>query len=272
MNGRFGRGETECSCSYEWPLMADGCLCLPTTGDGGELTIAGRSLLASEGAHQYLAHNFLMCVEYEHEQFDLFDDVPMSGPVLTPGEAWPGYVAPIVTSILPREWLPAMFGLMPHWAKPDLFRSTNNARSETVAEKPSFRNAWKHHQFALIPVRAFYEPNYESGRAVRWRIERADGQPFCVAGIWERRMHDEGPSHWSFSLLTINADEHPLMRRFHKPGDEKRSVVVLDRSDYDGWLFARTEAEARSYLQSFDAELMVGTPDPAPPRSRAKAV
>ena len=61
-------------------------------------------------------------------------------------------------------------------------------------------------------MHAFYEPNYESGKAVRWRIERADGQPFCLAGIWERRMHDEGPAHWSFSMLTINADEHPLMR------------------------------------------------------------
>lgn len=47
-------------------------------------------------------------------------------------------------------------------------------------------------------------------------------------------MHDEGPAHWSLSMLTVNADEHPLMRRFHKPGDEKRSVVVLDRADYKG--------------------------------------
>lgn len=213
-----------------------------------------------------------MCADYEHEQFDLFDDVPMSGPALSAGEAWPGYVAPIVTNILPREWLPAMFGLMPHWAKPELCRSTYNARSETVAEKPSFRNAWKHRQLALIPVRAFFEPNYESGKAVRWRIERADGAPFCLAGIWERRMADDGPAHWSFSMLTINADEHPFMRRFHKPGDEKRSVVVLDRADYGGWLAARTDAEARSYLQPFDPELMAATPAPLPPRSRAKPV
>ena len=154
-----------------------------------------------------------------------------------------------------------------------LGRFQNNARTETVAEKPSFRNAWKHRQFALIPVRAFFEPNYESGgRAVRWRIERADGEPFCLAGIWERRMHDDGPAHWSFSMLTINADEHPFMRRFHKPGDEKRSVVVLDRADYDGWLAARTDVETRSYLQPFDPELMTATPAPLPPRSRAKPV
>lgn len=147
-----------------------------------------------------------------------------------------------------------------------LGRFQNNARSETVAEKPSFRNAWKRRQFGLIPVHAFYEPNYESGKAVRWRIERADGQPFCLAGIWERRMDDPGPAHWSFSMLTINADEHPLMRRFHKPGDEKRSVVVLDRADYDGWLSARTDAEARSYLQAFDPQLMMASASPVPPR------
>lgn len=68
-----------------------------------------------------------MCVEYEHEQFDLFDGEPMSGPLLQGGDTWPGYVAAIVANVMPREWLPAMFGLMPHWAKPDLFRNTYNA-------------------------------------------------------------------------------------------------------------------------------------------------
>ncbi len=147
-----------------------------------------------------------------------------------------------------------------------LGRFQNNVRSETAAEKPSFRNAWKHRQLAIIPVENIYEPNYESGKAVRWRIARADGKPFCLAGIWERRMNDAGPAHWSFSMLTINADEHPLMRRFHKPGDEKRSVVILDPEQYAAWLQARTEADVRSFLRPFDPDEMIATADPLPPR------
>ncbi|GAA5177500.1 SOS response-associated peptidase family protein [Niveibacterium umoris] len=187
-------------------------------------------------------------------------------------EAFPGGVAPFLANILPHEWLPGMFGLVPHWGDPArLSRMTYNARSETVAEKPSFRNAWKQRQFGLIPVDCLYEPNYESGKAVRWRIERADGEPFALAGLWERRMNDEGPAHWSFSMLTVNADEHPFMRQFHKPGDEKRSVVVLDPDDYPGWLRARTEAEARSYLRLFDPDIMTASPAPLPPRKKPAA-
>src|SRR5574337_477919 len=181
------------------------------------------------------------------------------------GETFPGGVAPFLANILPTEWLPGMFGLVPHWGDATkLFRMTYNARSETVAAKPSFRNAWRHRQFALIPVQSFYEPNYESGKAVRWRIERAGGEPFALAGIWERRIDDSSPAHWSFSLLTINADDHPLMKRFHKPGDEKRSVVVLEPDDYGGWLGASTEAEARALLRPFDPDLMVAVEDPRP--------
>lgn len=56
------------------------------------------------------------------------------------------------------------------------------------------------------------------------------------------------------------------MRRFHKPGDEKRSVVVLDPEDCEGWLNARTEAEARSYLRLFEPDLMMSVADPRPTR------
>lgn len=179
------------------------------------------------------------------------------------GETFPGGVAPFLANVLPDEWLPGMFGIVPHWGDPKkLSRMTYNARSETVAEKPSFRSAWKKRQFALIPVECFYEPCYESGKAERWRIERADGVPFVVAGIWERRMRDEGSAHWSFSMLTVNADEHPLMRRFHRPDKEKRTIVILSDDEHDDWLNAKTEAEARALLKPFEPELMVATADP----------
>ncbi|MCB1908517.1 MAG: SOS response-associated peptidase family protein [Rhodocyclaceae bacterium] len=211
-----------------------------------------------------------MCADYNPARKPYLERLSPGAHVVQPpsfayGETFPGGVAPFLANVLPGEWLPGMFGLVPHWADPRrLARMTYNARSETVADKPSFRNAWRRRQFALIPVESFYEPCYESGRAERWRIERADREPFALAGLWERRIGDDGPAHWSFAMLTINADEHPLMARFHKPGDEKRSVVVLEAADYEAWLAARSEAEARSLLQAFDADQMVAHPDPRP--------
>ena len=84
-----------------------------------------------------------------------------------------------------------MFGMVPHWADHKLARQTYNARTETVASKPSFRSAWKRKQFCIIPTANFFEPNYETGKPVRWRIERADGGPVAIAGIWEYRPADQ---------------------------------------------------------------------------------
>ena len=58
----------------------------------------------------------------------------------------------------------AVFGLAPPWVKDLCFaRHTYNARSETVASKPSYRSAWRKGQFCLVPMLAFYEPSYASG-------------------------------------------------------------------------------------------------------------
>jgi len=119
------------------------------------------------------------------------------------GDAYPGSTAPFLPNTRNARWTAGTFGIMPHWAKSNLFRSTYNARSETVGDKPSYRNAWKHRQLCVIPVDAFFEPNYESGRPVRWRIERSDGTPFGLAGIWEKRVRDDKTPWWSFSMLMV---------------------------------------------------------------------
>lgn len=139
---------------------------------------------------------------------------------------------------------------------------TYNARSESVAEKPSFRHAWKSKQFCIIPVEAIFEPNYESGKAVRWMVRREDGEAFGLAGIWEHRQADDGPLRWTFSMLTINADEHPLMKRFHKPEDEKRSVVILPPEAWEGWLGCPDEFDAREKLLTLNDSQMQAAPSP----------
>ena len=183
-------------------------------------------------------------------------------------EAFPGSFAPVIrrpAADAPageREAVSACFGMLPHWADMKLARSTYNARSETVATKPSFRNAWRNLQFCVIPAASIYEPNYETGKAVRWMIAHADGRPLGLAGIWEARSGGPGDSPlFSFSMLTINADGHPLMQRFHKPDDEKRMVVVLEPDQYESWLHATLE-EAPSFLQRYPSESLSAVPAP----------
>jgi putative SOS response-associated peptidase YedK len=150
--------------------------------------------------------------------------------------------------------VPAAFGLIPSWAKDTkIVRSTYNARAEIVGVKPSFRSAWQRGQLCIIPAEVLYEPCDEIGKAVRWAIRRVDGKPMGIAGLWERKLDDTDQPSWSMTMLTINADDRPLMQRFHKPDDEKRSVVILPDDAWGDWLRTKSENAARTFLRGFDA-------------------
>ncbi len=191
-----------------------------------------------------------MCANYRPSSSEALAAFPLPPPDFSYGEAYPGSIVPVVTNFAPRMWVPACFGLIPSWAKDvKIARSTYNARSETVAEKPSFRNVWKRGQLCIIPADAIYEPSYETGRAVRWRIERTDGKPMGIAGLWERQFKDDGLRLWSMTMLTINADNDPVFTRFHKPDDEKRSVVILPDDAWGDWLRCKSDIEARALLK-----------------------
>ncbi len=85
----------------------------------------------------------------------------------------------------------------------------------------------------------FFEPCWETGKAVRWSIHRVDHNPFAVAAIWDQWVDKStGEIVLSFSMLTINADGHPVMGRFHMPGDEKRSLVIMPIDKWSDWLGA----------------------------------
>ena len=147
-----------------------------------------------------------------------------------------------------------------------------NARSETVAEKPSFRDAWRHGQHCIVPVERIYEPDWRGGSAVPTRIQRKDGLPMGIAGLWASNRKATGEELLTFTMLTVNADDHELFKHFHKPGDEKRMVVILDAKDYDEWLACDVD-EARVFfrqwmgpLDTFEAPLAPR----APPKKAAK--
>lgn len=123
-------------------------------------------------------------------------------------ELWPGYKGPMLIGDF--EWRLAMFGMVPYFSKDGKdFRRTYNARSETADSRPTYRGPWRRRQLALVPMQAFYEPNYESGKPVRWRIERQDGDPFTVAAPWDTWRPTVGEMPHSFSTSKLNTWMRP---------------------------------------------------------------
>ncbi len=191
-------------------------------------------------------------------------------------EVYPRYLAPFIRaarhSAAPaRELVVGQWALVPWFANTSkLPYPTCNARSEEVAGKASYKLPWARGQRCIIPALAFFEPNWESGKHVPWCFRRADGQPWGLAGLWNTWTDKEtGEVVESYTMLTINADAHPLMNRMHRPDpkrapdqQDKRSVVSIPAEDVDLWLSAPVP-EAAKLLQlapvaDFDAQPVPG--------------
>lgn len=184
-------------------------------------------------------------------------------------DVWPGYPATFIRrpreidagdeAVPEREALAGLFGMVPHWSQDTkITRHTFNARSETVASKPSFRDAWKRGQHCIIPANAIFEPDWRTGKAVSTRIARTDGEPMGIAGLWSWWKSPTGDVNHSFTILTINAEGHALMEYFHKPGEEKRMVVILPQTQYEDWLRTLPE-QSMDFLRSYPADKLCAT-------------
>ncbi len=198
---------------------------------------------------------------------------PAAGHSLSPKvDLWPGYAGLFIRmpaeadssdeAVPEREAAPGVFGLVPNWANDlKLARNTYNARTETVASKPSFRDAWRQARHCIIPAQAIYEPDWRSGKATPTRIVRADGHPMGIAGLWDRWKRADGTVVHSFTILTINAQTHELMNRFHQPTDEKRMVVILPEAAYGDWLSAPMQ-QSMDFMNAYPAERLVAIEAP----------
>lgn len=111
----------------------------------------------------------------------------------------------------------------------------------------------------------FFEPCYESGKAERCGISLSHEELFAVAGLWRNWPEEDDSQNYSFTQITINADDHPLMKRMHKPGDEKRNLVIVPESDYDAWLDCRNVELARTFLHNYPADRMQAVLAPRKP-------
>ncbi len=161
-----------------------------------------------------------------------------------------------------------IWGLIPSWSHtPALKYSTCNCRSEEASAKPTFRDAWRTGQRCIIPALSFDEPCWETGKNVWWRFRRADGQPWGLAGLWNTWVdRSTGEVVESYTMLTVNADEHPIMARMHKPDprltpdqQDKRSVVAIETADIEQWLLGNT-VEATKLLVPPAVDLIAAGP------------
>lgn len=145
------------------------------------------------------------------------------------------------------ELVTGSFGLVPWFSKTrEVKYATQNARFEELSDKASYKQPWARGQRCLILAESFDEPCWQTGRNVWWRFQRADGRPWALAGLWNTWIDpSSGEIVESFTMLTLNADTHPLMSRMHKPDpklpedqQDKRSVVPIEPEDEAGWLLA----------------------------------
>jgi putative SOS response-associated peptidase YedK len=125
------------------------------------------------------------------------------------------------------------WGLIPSWSKdPNIGARLINARSETVAEKPSFRNAFRRRR-CLIPATGFYEWQKLTKGKQPFNCCRDDSSLFALAGLWETWQGPNGEEIESCTILTKAADE--LMQPIHD-----RMPVVVPPAEYQSWLDAQT--------------------------------
>lgn len=123
------------------------------------------------------------------------------------------------------------WGLVPSWSKQPYTQSPIiNARSETVAEKPSFKAAFKRRR-CLIPADGFYEWKKHKGANLPFFFSVEDESIFLMAGIWESWVGEHGQSLESYTILTTQANS--LMAKYHE-----RMPVILTPDRVPIWLDA----------------------------------
>jgi putative SOS response-associated peptidase YedK len=150
-----------------------------------------------------------------------------------------------------REAKQLKWGLVPSWAKEQAIGSRLiNARSETVAEKPSFREAFKKRR-CIIPADGFYEWQRAGGKRLPYFFQMKDERPFGFAGLWERWQGASNESVESCTILTTDANE--ILMPVHD-----RMPVILHPDDYELWLDVdeRKVDLLKELLQPYPAEEM----------------
>jgi putative SOS response-associated peptidase YedK len=138
---------------------------------------------------------------------------------------------------------------------------TNNARAKGLDRLKTFQGPWRRGQRCLVPAASYAEPNYERfdelQKSVWWDLARADGEPLALAGIYNEPAAADGVVMPSYTLVTINCNDHLLLNRMHRPEtdrdgrvlpmnqQDKRSVVPVLPEHWAEWLHGSVETATR---------------------------
>jgi putative SOS response-associated peptidase YedK len=148
------------------------------------------------------------------------------------------------------EWM--RWGLIPSWAKdPTIGSRLINARSETLNEKPAFKNAFNKRR-CLVLADGFYEWQKGAGpkgRSQPYLFKLADGKPFAFAGLWEFWRAPEGEEVRTCTIITTSAND--LVKPVHE-----RMPVMLSGDDLWTWLSGDKPNDLLALLKPYPAEAM----------------
>jgi putative SOS response-associated peptidase YedK len=154
------------------------------------------------------------------------------------------------------------WGLIPFWVKDyesaqNIRQKTLNARSETIFEKPAFRNSIMSKR-CLVIANGFFEWRHENKKTYPYHIRLKNKLPFALAGIWDSWFDPETQAELkSFSIITIKANS--LLERIHNT--QKRMPVILRQEDEKIWLQSDLARESvQAMLRSYDSEEMEAYP------------
>ncbi len=186
------------------------------------------------------------------ELAERFDAQPKQEAYVPSANIKPTHRAPVVIEQAGhRELREMQWGLVPFWAKePKLGSKTFNARAETVAEKPTFRQAFKRNR-CLVPARAFYEWVSENGRKVPYVFALEDNEVFAFAGLYDRWKTPSGEPLDTYTIITTTPND--LVQRVHN-----RMPMILSPEAEAVWLDGDVADPQvlQSLLVPYDASLL----------------
>lgn len=168
----------------------------------------------------------------------------------------PGQFVPVLLrdEEMPRPAIRSIqWGLVPAWSRePDAAKKIINARAETLAEKPAFKNAVRYRR-CLVPADGFYEwAKIGTGRRQPYYFQAAGGEAFCFAGLWEY-WENRGTGRTIVSCAIITTVANELVKPIHD-----RMPVILKEEGCLLWIDGRLQsyADVRQLLVPFPAERM----------------
>jgi putative SOS response-associated peptidase YedK len=153
-----------------------------------------------------------------------------------------------------RQIASLRWGLVPNWAKDSIAMGTINAKSETAATKPAFRDPMRLRR-CLIPADGFYEWARKGASKQPYCFEVREGELFAFAGLWDGWKNAEG--RWIKTCSILTTTPNAVTSAVHD-----RMPVILDRDSYDLWLDPGMQnvAAISELLKPYDARWMRSYP------------